>query len=229
MKIDFGSMARGIQETASNAANEVHKAASEAGAGMAAQVQQGTEHLKEAGQKVAEDRKGSMNLNAGVLSRELHGQVGKSASIPFGEIGAKGKFEAGIDGKSLGEKFILEGDAAIRAGVEGTAGPAKGKAGVFGGIKGNVHEQVQLNRPGFDLGAEAFVGLKAIVGGELESAAGSVGGQVEGWAGMGADASVHVTTDEDQVSVGGRAGAGLFVGGAVEGNVTVNTKTDNDK
>lgn len=229
MKIDFGSMAKGIQETVSNAANEVHKVASEAGAGMATQVQQGTEHLKQAGQKVAEDRKGSMNLNAGVLSRELHGQVGKSVSVPFGEIGAKGKFQAGIDGKSLGEKFILEGEAAIRAGVEGTAGPAKGKAGVFGGVKGNVHEQVQLKQPLFDVGAEAFLGVKAILGGELEGAAGGIGGQVEGWAGFGADASVHVKTDEEQVSVGGRAGAGLFVGGAAEGNVTVNTKIDSDK
>ena len=82
MKIDPGS-ARRMQETVSSAANEVRQAAKEAGAGPAEQVQQSAE-TRQTVQKGAEDRKGSMNLNAGILARQLSGAAEKSAGANGG-------------------------------------------------------------------------------------------------------------------------------------------------
>lgn len=97
MKIDLGSAAKGIQETVSNTAGEVRKDLSEAGATAKEQVQQGAEQLKQAGQMTAEDRKGSMTLNAGILARNLSGQVQKSSG---GSGGGSGAGESGASGGS---------------------------------------------------------------------------------------------------------------------------------
>lgn len=97
MKIDLGSAAKVIQETVSNTAGEVRKDLSEAGATAEEQVQQGAEQLKQAGQMTAEDRKGSMTLNAGILARNLSGQVQKSTG---GSGGGSGAGESGASSGS---------------------------------------------------------------------------------------------------------------------------------
>lgn len=94
MKIDPGS-ARQMQETVSSAASEVRKAAKEAGAGPAEQVQQSAE-TKQAVQKGAEDRKGSMDLNAGLLARHLSSAAEKSA----GSSGGGNASAQGVSGVS---------------------------------------------------------------------------------------------------------------------------------
>lgn len=84
MKIDPGKVAKGIRETVSNEAGEVHKATSEGASKIKEQVQQSSEQLKQAGQKTAEDRKGSMNLSAGILAQQLSGAAEKSTAASGG-------------------------------------------------------------------------------------------------------------------------------------------------
>lgn len=101
MKIDLGSTAKGIQETVSNTAGEVRKDLSETDVAAKEQVQQGAEQLKQAGQMTAEDRKGSMTLNAGILARNLSSQVQKSTG---GSGGGSGTGESGAASGSSAEQ-----------------------------------------------------------------------------------------------------------------------------
>lgn len=108
MKIDLGTMGKGIQETVSNTAGEVRKDLSETGAATKEQVQQGAEPLKQAGQMTAEDRRGSMTLSAGILARNLSGQIQKSA-------GSSGS------GSGAGESGAASGSSAERKESKATA------------------------------------------------------------------------------------------------------------
>lgn len=159
-------------------------------------------------------------------SASAHASAGLGSGVRSGEHDAVGGLLARAWGDAHAAVVHLSGRASVHVGNErtGLAAQVAGEAAVGAQVHGDAQLVLSGHTQHVRVDAGAVVGARARAEEhaalQLAGAALHESGAVEGWAGLGASASVEVKRSGGAITLHHRLGAALGLGGAYEFDVT---------
>lgn len=139
----------------------------------------------------------------------LHVEGDAGAEVLSAEAGAD--YEIGLGGVNAG----ANANATLAAAEANGAfdwGILSGSAGTRVAAEANAEADASITSEGVDVGAEAFIGARATVEGEIDVAGVGLAAEAEAWAGAGAAADANIGYEDGKIKVGAELGLAWGIG-----------------